>query len=203
MRKLILQMQTSLDMYACDQNGTTDGFVWNWEPDWKWDSQLQAEFIRLKQSVDCVLLSRKMADEGFIDYWHGIAADLANPASNFARAIDTAQKVVFSKTNRESIWPNTIIATESLAETIHALKRQNGKNIVAYGGVDFARALVNADLIDELILHVNPIAFGKGKGIFETAPDKIKFQLVDATSFSCGVAVLKYARTATVSSEKT
>ena len=196
MRKLILQMQTSLDMFICDQTGSTEGFVWNWEPDWKWDGQLQAEFIGLKQSIDCVLLSRKMAAEGFIDYWHSIAIDQANPASQFARAIDAANKVVFSKTAQVSAWPNTVFATAGLAETIHDLKRQAGKHIIAYGGAGFASALLGADLIDELILYVNPIAFGSGTSLFESAAGKNRFELMDARAYPCGMAVLKYKRPA-------
>jgi len=192
MRKLILQMQTSLDLFVCDEKGSTEGFVWNWEPDWKWDQKLQEEFIRLKQSMDCVLLSRKMAAEGFIDYWHSIAAQEANPAARFATEIDRARKIIFSKSKRESSWPRADFATEDLATTIQKLKGQNGKEMIAYGGAGLAKELIRTGFVDELHLYVNPVVFGKGESIFQKIAEKLPVQLTEAKGFDCGVVVLKY-----------
>jgi len=188
-------MQTSLDLFVCDETGSTEGFIWNWEPDWKWDIRLQREFIGLIQSVDCVLLSRKMADEGFIDYWHSIAAQDANPASTFARDIDLAEKVVFSRTRKKSSWPNATLASSDFVQTIVELKESKGKTIIAYGGVEFASELITSGLIDELVFYTNPIAFGRGKSIFENSKTKMRFQLLSATSYECGVVILKYKPT--------
>jgi dihydrofolate reductase len=187
-------MQTSLDLFVCDQNGSTEGFIWNWESDWKWDKELQQEFIELTQSVDCVLLSRKMAEEGFVDYWHTIATQIGNPASIFAKETDSAMKLVFSRTKTESKWPNTILASFSLTETISRLKSVNGKNIIAYCGVEFASELVKTNLVDEFIFYMNPIVFGKGRSIFEKEEAKIEFGNTSAKSFPCGIAIIKYRK---------
>jgi len=194
MRKLILQIQTSLDMYVCDQIGSTEGFIWNWEPEWTWDDNLQREFIELKKSIDCILLSRKMATQGFIDHWHSIANQESNSESRFARLIDSAKKVIFSRNEGKSEWPNSDYVKGNLASTINQLKNQDGKNIIVYGGAEFANEVVKTGLLDELHLYVNPIVFGGGNNIFTGIPERTNLRLVDVTGYKCGVAVMKYKK---------
>ncbi len=54
-------------------------------------------------------------------------------------------------------------------------------------------ALLQHDLIDELFLHVHPVALGKGKRVF---PDRIdaKFKLASAHPYPTGVVGLSYTR---------
>jgi len=192
MRKLILQMQTSVDCLVCDGEGTTDGFVWNWGPEWTWDEALQGKFIELKKSIDCILLSRKMAEEGFIDYWHEIAVEDSLPASRFAASIDAAEKVVFSRSPRTASWPRTRMAGKTLTEEIRDLKARGGKNMIAYGGAEFAAALLRSGEVDEVKLFINPIAFGRGKNPFEGMTEAFRLRLARAEAFPCGVLVAKF-----------
>ena len=52
--------------------------------DWKWDEELRRYHIDLTTSSDCILLSRKMAEEGFHDHWESVAANAASPQFAFA-----------------------------------------------------------------------------------------------------------------------
>ncbi len=192
MRKLKLQIQTSIDGYIADVNGKTDWMVWNWGPEWTWDHQLRNYFNDLKASIDCVLLSRKMAVEGFIHHWAEIAKDSNNPQSGFAKNITKAKKIVFTKTLSKSEWPNTELATGDLVTEINQLKNQSGKDIIVYGGAAFVSALIQAGLIDEYHLFVNPTILGNGKAIFRSLEDKQNLSLVKSISFECDVAVLCY-----------
>jgi len=65
LRKLILQMQMSIDGYFASADGVA-WQLWGWGPDWKWDMQLRADFNAILQSVDCIMLSRKMIEEGYL-----------------------------------------------------------------------------------------------------------------------------------------
>src|ERR1700676_2150915 len=99
LRKLILQMQTSVDGYVADKNRKTDWLLWNWDDEWSWDNELREYFNLLVASVDCILLSSKMVeDPGFIDHWAAMAEHHDNPQSGFARKIKEAHKVVFTRT---------------------------------------------------------------------------------------------------------
>ncbi len=58
-------------------------------------------------------------------------------------------KVVFSKTVKESKWVNTTLANGGLTEEVEKLKSKSGKDILVYGGADFASNLIKNRLIDE------------------------------------------------------
>jgi dihydrofolate reductase len=192
MRKLKLQVQVSVDGYIADTNGKTDWMVWNWGPEWIWDAALRRYFIGLKDTIDCVLLSRKMAEEGFIAHWAKTAEDAGNPQFPFAKKITDAHKVVFSKTLTRSVWASTTIAGGDLIAEVNKLKSREGKDIIVYGGATFASSLIEAGLIDEFYLFVNPTILGNGMSIFKS-PVKSTLSLISAESYDCGVAVLVYA----------
>lgn len=192
MRKIKLQMQLSLDGYVADVNGQTDWMVWNWGNDWNWDDRLKRYFNDLTASIDCVLLSRKMAEEGFIAHWAKVAGNPNDPQSTFAKAITDVHKVVFSKTFGKSRWKNTDIAKGDLASEINRLKNQQGKDMIVYGGASFVSSLIQARLIDEFHLFVNPAVLGDGIAIFKEVEKRQNLKLKHATGFDCGIAVLCY-----------
>jgi dihydrofolate reductase len=192
MRKLKLQVQISLDGYIADLNGKTDWMVWNWGEHWTWDNQLQKDFNELTTSVDCILLSRKMAEEGFINHWATMAENSTNPQSVFAKNITDASKVVFTQTLEKLIWLNTSLAKGNLIDEIHQLKNKNGKDMIVYGGAGFVSSLIQTDLIDEFHLFVNPTVLGKGLSIFKDLDKKLDLTLVKSTPFKCGITVLTY-----------
>jgi dihydrofolate reductase len=192
MKKLKLQIQTSVDGFIADAKDRTDWMVWNWGPEWTWDNALQKHFVDLHNTVDTVLLSRKMAEEGFIGHWARVAANPDGPQQAFAKAITAAPKVVFTKTLNQSVWENTSLAKGSLVTEVNKLKNQPGKDMIVYGGASFVAALIEAGLIDEFHLFVNPIALGSGLSIFKDPSHKLSLQLVDTQPFDCGVTVLTY-----------
>ncbi len=57
-----------------------------------------------------------------------------DPAYAFAKKMIETPKVVFTKTLNKSKRVNTEIATGDLTEEINKLKRQEGKDIIVYGG---------------------------------------------------------------------
>lgn len=194
MKKLILQVQTSLDGYMADKNGKGDWMLWNWGNEWTWDNELRKYHNDVSASVDCVLLSRKMAVEGFIDHWAKVAKTTDDPQSGFAKSINAARKVVFTKTLDRSEWPDTVLAKGELTEEVNKLKSGPGKNLIAYGGASFASSLVAAGLVDEFHLIVNPVAIGSGLSIFNKITIALPLSLIDSTAYSSGITVLKYRR---------
>ncbi len=180
MRKLKLQMQVSIDGFVAGPNSEMDWMVWNW------DTKC-LEFVKeLTAPVDCILLGRKLA-EGFIPHW--AAASAAPEADEFTRKMSETPKIVFSKTLTSHEWANTRIENGDLAESVQALKAQEGGDIIAYGGADFVHSLISAGLIDELNLFVNPTAIGNGMAIFR---ERTNLKLIKAMPFECGITVLQY-----------
>ena len=192
MRKLILEVQMTIDGYVADINGRNDWQLWNWGADWNWDDKLKKYFSGVMESVDCILLSRKMAKEGFISHWKQAVEDPKDPRFAFASKINETHKVVFTKTLEKSEWDNVDLAKGDLSDEINRLKSKKGKDIIVYGGAGFVSALIKENLIDEFQLFINPVAIGNGMSIFNQLEDRQNMRLVKAKSYDCGIAVMIY-----------
>lgn len=173
-----------------------DGFVAgpNGELDWmtfSWDEESRRYVNALTDSSDTILLGRKMTD-GFVNYWTSVLDKPESPEYSFARKMVDIPKVVFSKTVKESIWVNTIVANGDLVEEVEKLKQKDGKDIIVYGGATFVSNLIRENLIDEYHLCINPAAIGRGMTIFGNLEDRLRLKLVQSTTFSTGKVVNHY-----------
>ena len=184
MRKLKLQVQMTVDGFIAGPNGEMDWMTFNW------DNELAKYVTEITEPVDCIVLGRKLA-QGFIPYW---ASKPEGEDVSAADKLNNTPKVVFTKTLDRSEWDNTVLAKGDLVEEITKLKKQDGKDIIAYGGVSFVSALIKHGLIDEFHLFINPTAIGNGMSIFKELDDKQNLVFVKSTSFDCGIVVLNYER---------
>lgn len=185
MRKLKLQVQMSIDGFIAGPKGEMDWLLWDW------DDALKEYVEDITAPVDCIILGRNLA-QGFIPHWAKVAANLDDPEYSAGEKYTNTHKVVFSKTLNKSDWLNTEIATGDLVDEINQLKKQDGKDIIAYGGATFVSALIKHELIDEFHLFINPIAIGSGMPIFNALNAYKKLTLDSTTAFSCGIVVNKY-----------
>jgi dihydrofolate reductase len=179
MRKLKLQVQMTVDGYIAGPQG---------EMDWtnrNWDDKLKKYVGEITEPVDCIVLGRKLA-QGFIPYW------ASHPEEAGADKFNTTKKVVFTKTLDRSEWDNTVLAQGDLVDEITKLKRQDGQDLIAYGGATFVSALLEHGLIDEFQLFINPTALGNGLTIFKELDHPQALTLIKATPFDCGIVVLHY-----------
>jgi dihydrofolate reductase len=194
MRKLILQMQVSVDGYVGQAKRDPSWQLWDWGDKCPWDEKLQKEFNQFFVEADTILLSRKIVEGGYIDHWTETAKKHPRSATfAFAQRILAARKIIFSKTLKTSPRPEAELAEKPLVETVDDLKSQNGKNIVAFGGAGFASELIANDLVDEFQFYTNPIALHEGLSIFAKKGIDQDLELIDANAYSCGIVVAKYA----------
>lgn len=195
MRKLILQMQTSVDGYVGRAGGGPNWQVWDWGPKCPWDDHLKARFNALFRDIDTILLSRKILEGGYLDHWAQFARDYGdNRDFAFAQRIVDARKIVFSKTLQITKWPKTELARRSLAEEIHALKAESGRDLIAFGGAGFASSLVANELVDEYQFYVNPIALREGLSIFKERGVDSHLKLREGQAYASGIVITRYAR---------
>ncbi|MDQ1449764.1 MAG: hypothetical protein QOC79_2735 [Actinomycetota bacterium] len=190
MRRLVLQMQMSIDGFVASDPHDLDWTVWDWGPNCPWDAVLQRDFNTVYDSVDTILLSPTMIEEGFLDHWTTAAREHPDDALYaFARRIVEIEKVVVSRNLPDASWPRTRIVRGSLAEEVTALKAKPGDDISCFGGVRFATALLAQNLVDELQLYVNPTAVHTGRSIFD---DVLRLRLTASKAYDCGIVVNRY-----------
>jgi dihydrofolate reductase len=186
MRTLKLQMQTTIDGFVAGPAGEMDWVQMNWTED------LNAYVTSITEPVDTILLGRRLA-EGFIPAWTQLLERPEAPEAAGADKMVHTPKVVFTKTLRDSPWENTVLATGDLHEEVTRLKTQQGGDLIVYGGGSFVASLLRHGLIDELHLLVNPVAIGRGMGIFDTLEQNQPMKLLRSQAFDCGIVLQQYA----------
>lgn len=185
MRKLKLQMQLTIDGFVGGPNGELDWMTWDWDDD------LKNYVADLHKSIDTILLGRKMTD-GFIKHWYEASKKPGTEEYEFANLMIDTPKYVFSKTLTKSNWVNTELAGKDTPEFVKDLKKQNGKDIIVYGGADFVGSLIKDNLIDEYYLFTNPAAIGKGLTIYDKMDSTVQFKVKENKAFDCGVVLNLY-----------
>ena len=89
-------------------------------------------------------------------------------------------------------WAAAYVASGDLAEEIANLKAQEGKPIIAHGGVSFARSLVAEGLVDQFALIVAPVALGQGLPLFSELAAPMRLKLVSSKAFPGGAVAQIY-----------
>ncbi|GAA4536293.1 MULTISPECIES: dihydrofolate reductase family protein [Nonomuraea] len=181
MRKLKLQVQTTVDGFMAGPQGEMDWLTFPWTDD------LSDHINALTKSVDRIVLGRKLA-EGFIPAW------ASRPEGEDEESIDwmnDTPKTVISNSLTESPWENATVAGGDLTEIIEGLKAEPGGDLIVYGGGTLVSSLIAAGLVDELHLFVNPTSIGAGMPVFP-ADAYHRFRVAGTRTFDCGILALHY-----------
>lgn len=183
-RKVILSMQMTLDGYVAGPNDEMDWIVSS-EDVW-------TEMFKDLESVDTFLLGRKMYP-GYAEFWQSAMNSNSMPAGEvkFGKLADKTQHIVFTHGDFKPQWKNTRVA-HNPEEEIARLKKQDGKDMMAWGGANFASELINRGLVDEYRITLNPAVLGNGKPLFSKLKEKNRLQLIDSRQLSSGLIVLRY-----------
>ena len=184
LRRLNLQVQLSVDGYMAGCRGEMDWLTLDW------DEALKQYVADLTEPVDWIVLGRKLA-QSFIPHWAAVAENPDEPEFKAGQKFTATPKVVFSRTLTELAGPNTVVVTGELTQEIRALKNQPGQTIMAHGGSSFVWALLQAGLIDEFHLFVNPTAIGSGLSFSTTLAGRQPLTLPgqDLCLRHCGAAL--------------
>jgi riboflavin biosynthesis pyrimidine reductase len=141
-------------------------------------------FTELMNSIPKLIFTRKGLD--------------ADDAMITPRAVEEARKSPNGKTipNDDVIrsWTHPRIAKGDLGEEIAKLKRENGKDIVAYGGASFAQSLIELDVVDDYRFLVHPVILGSGLPVFTKARKLMELELVEERRFPKGAVAHVYNR---------
>lgn len=169
---------------------TIDGFMAGPENDLDFvveDSKLADEFTgQLRAATDTIIFGRKSFSPTAA-YWTAARGDLAT-------WMNTTPKVILSNdsTFDVSAWANTTLAVGDGVESVRRLKETDGGGIVAFGGVATVRSLIEADLVDEYWLKINPGVIGHGGSMFSDICQPRSLTLRHARSYPSGTIATIY-----------
>lgn len=95
-------------------------------------------------------------------------------------------KVVFSHQPFEPGWKHVRVISGDVAGEVRRLKEQPGKAIIIFGSNHACVSLLEAGLLDELQIMVNPIVFGAGTSLFTGLREKVSLTLTQTRAFPSG-----------------
>jgi dihydrofolate reductase len=180
MRKLALMMGISLDGLVA-RPGKFGAGGWGTPPE---DPALTARKLGWIREAGLHLMGRATYEE-MAGFWPTADHEYAAPMNDIP-------KVVFSRTLTKADWPRSTIASGDLADEISALKREPGKDMIAWGGAAFAQSLTRLGLVDEYRLVVQPVALGDGLPLFAGLTAPFVLDLVEAKAYGDGAVLHVY-----------
>lgn len=174
MRRLVVTEFVSLD-------GVMENPAWTFP---YWNDEI-AQFKGEETSASDALLLGRVTYEGFAAAW-------PQSKDEGATYFNNVRKYVVSTTLDKAEWNNSTLIKDNVVAAITQLKQQAGRDITVHGSATLVQTLIQHDLVDSYRLLVYPVVLGKGKRLFQ-ADTTATLKLVEAKSFSSGVAALIYA----------
>jgi dihydrofolate reductase len=113
----------------------------------------------------------------------------------FADQMNDIPKYVASRTLTQDdlTWANsTLLPADDAIGGVRELQAREGGNLMVMGSPTLARALIAAELVDELLLMIEPIVLGGGKRIFPEDGTSRTFELASTTVSATGVIICSY-----------
>src|SRR5262249_58199735 len=89
----------------------------------------------------------------------------------------------FLKAPPQAGWAQATVGSGDLADEINALKREPGKDMIAWGGAAFAQSLTRLRLVDEYRLVLQPVALGDGLPLFAGLTEPFVLTLIHARAY--------------------
>lgn len=171
MRKLVYHVAASLDGAIAEADGSFGSFLIPGEHN--------PDYLATLRTYDAVLMGRGT-------YEVGLKQGITNP-------YPWMKSYVFSRSMTESPDANVDLVRDDAAGFVASLKQQTGGDIYLCGGGELASDLMEAGLIDEIVLKLNPLLIGPGIPLFRRIRGPVRLELTGSKIYASGVTRLTYA----------
>jgi dihydrofolate reductase len=159
MRKIILYIAASTDGYIARPDGNID-----WLHDKKYTiPDEDFGYTAFMQTIDTTLM-------GNTTYQQVLSFDATFPYPDL-------KTYVFSRSEHQDTESVSFVK-DNVVDFIEQLKEQPGKDIWLIGGGQLNATVLNAGLLDEIILTYIPIILGKGIPLFSSEANEHKLKLI-------------------------
>lgn len=169
MRLVKYHVAATVDGYIAHRDGSFDGFPM--------EGDHVDDFLASLASYDAVLMGTKT-------YEVGLKVGQTDP-------YPPLKPYVFSHSITESPDPRVELVADDAAGFVRRMKSEPGKDIWLCGGAELASTLLDAQVVDEIIVKLNPRLFGTGIPIMRG--DRVTaLELQDTKVYDSGVVLLTY-----------
>jgi dihydrofolate reductase len=157
-----------------------------WDIDWHRTDEEFNEFAAKQLDEFDTLVFGRSTYEGMAQYWPLEETIKSDP--EVAGRMNEAKKIVVSRTLQkpEPAWSNT-----TLVRDVTELRSE--KSLLVLGSAVLTTSLLEAGLLDELRIMVNPVLIGSGRSVAATAGGPIALRLKERRDFRNGNVLVTYA----------
>ncbi len=174
MRKIVVYELVSLDGVAEDP----DSFIA------EWDEAMDANLAAVIEKQDTVILGRRSYAE-WAQFWP------SSQIQPFATFINGVTKYVATSRPLDRDWANATVLDGGLVEFVRDLKQQRGGDVGVHASISVAKALLAADVVDELRLVIAPRIAGRGRQLLDGLPS-IQLELIRSEISPTGYLLVDY-----------
>ena len=180
MRKVTLGLANSLDNFIARKDGRADWLHWTDEV-----AEISARFMK---TVDALVMGRKTYEVMLASGEPSYPGATNYVFTRSAKKASALRKQIAGKKAAR----NVELVSEDAAAFVGKLKTKKGKGIAVFGGGELARSLFEDDLIDEVVLNVQPVILGSGVLLFHEMNRQIELELLDVKRLKDGCVLLSY-----------
>lgn len=164
--KVILCMAMSVDGYIAREDGSVP-----------WSETVWENFFKFMREKKNIIVGRKTYELMKAD---GEFEKAGNPFT-----------VVVSKT--KNIADNAeVMIVASPGEALKIMEQKGFEEVILGGGGTLNAAFLKENLIDEMILDVEPLVFGKGIKLFKDTDTEVRLELLEIRALSKNTIRLQY-----------
>lgn len=188
MGNFVYWMNVSLDLRIEQAPGENGGGDWQLI-----DEELHREFNDVARSL-AVMVEGRVVYEAMESFWPAARSDASLPdfLREFGEIWTAAPKVLVSRSRTSADHNTRIFGGETALDQLAALREEVAGDI-GVGGATVATQMLNAGLIDELLLFTHPSILGEGRPLFDGGQKLLGLELLEHKAFSNGVLKQRYA----------
>jgi dihydrofolate reductase len=168
-RLVTFGLANSLDNFIARSDHGTDWLVW--------DNEVAAISAEYWKTIDTVVMGRKTYE---------VAVKMGTTS------YPGAKNYVFSRTLQATPGVDVEIVADDPVMFLRALKQQPGKGICVLGGGELAHTLLQAGLIDEIGLNIQPVLLGSGIPLFHGLRKQLDLELLECRQLKSGSVYVRY-----------
>ncbi|MEZ2372206.1 dihydrofolate reductase family protein [Arthrobacter sp. RCC_34] len=186
--RFVYWMNVSLDLMIEGEPGEEGGGDWM-----RIGESLHREFNARARALS-MDVSGRVIYETMESFWPKARTDTSLPdfMREYGEIWTDVPKVLVSRTRTSAEHNTRIIGGDDAIAQLAALRAEESGDI-GVGGATLATQLLNARLLDEVMLFTHPAILGRGRPLFDHVDEPLELELLEQASFEAGVTLHRYA----------
>jgi dihydrofolate reductase len=154
---------------------------------WKLDDDFERFSNQQLDAFDVIVFGRRTYD-GMAEYWP--SPDAVEHSPDMARRMNDTPKIVVSTTLTSPTWQGTSVVAS--VDDLDRHRRESCSSMLVLGSPSLVGSLIEAALLDELRIMVNPVAIGGGGAFADAVTQHFDGSLRDVRRIGADNVLLAY-----------